>query len=314
MRELNRKKDVVCLILSYPPLNSRNNVTHRAWIRDVLEINHKVREAIYDSRKVNVSELFPEITKLLCHSIHDIEAHVPSHNLVKMCMGWSPRYRPQKAMLDLCFDDFMIRQILQSIQIPEIRSILISEVNDKTFPCRLKNLPPIRQMFDLVIQVNVNSCPTSKDIKDRIIEELGFSKSSRGEAEQLLRSQNFLILLDEFHTRKINLHELGNGWWNSDNTQKIVLINFLFHPWVPVDLEIRRNHHLLSWKLFCRNVGEVVHSSSIKQLAIHVIRQCSGHFLALVLMARALTEVKDVCIWQHASRVIGFLPTSHVED
>ena len=216
--------------------------------------------------------------------------------------------------LDLCIDDFMIRQFSQHIQIPEIRSILISEVNDKAFPCRLKNLPPIRQMFDPVIQVNVKSCLTSKDIEDRIIEELGFSKYSRGEAEQILRSQNFLILLDDFHTRRINLHELGNGWWNSDNTQKIVLISFLFHPGVLVDLEIRRNHHLLSWELFCRNVGEVVHSSTIQQLAIHVIRQCFGHFLALVLMARALKEVKDVCIWQHASRVIGFLPTSHVED
>ncbi|KAJ9687644.1 hypothetical protein PVL29_016217 [Vitis rotundifolia] len=232
-----------------------------------------------------------------------------------MCERWSPRHTtPKKAMLDLCIDDFMIRQFSQYIQIPEIRSILISEVNDKTFPCRLKNLPPIRQMFVLVIQVNVKSCLTSKDIEDIIIEEWGFSKSSRGEAEQLLRSQNFLIFLDDFHTRRINLHELGNGWWNSDNTQKIVWISFLFHPRVPVDLEIRRNHHLLSWELFCRNVGEVVHSSSIQQLAIHVIRQCSGHFLALVLMARALKEVKDVRIWQHASRVIGFLPTSHVKD
>ncbi|KAL6329137.1 hypothetical protein AAG906_007683 [Vitis piasezkii] len=54
--------------------------------------------------------------------------------------------------------------------------------------------------------------------------------------------------------------------------------------------------------------------SSIQQLAVHVLRQCSGHLLATVLMARALKEVKDVRIWQHASRVIGFLPTSHTED
>ncbi|KAJ9687645.1 hypothetical protein PVL29_016218 [Vitis rotundifolia] len=297
VRELNRKKDVVCLILSYPPFNSRNKETHIAWIRDALEINHKVREATY----------------------------VPSHILVKMCMGWSPRYRPQKAMLDLCIEDFMIRQILHYIQIPEIRSILTSEVNDKTFLCRLKNLPPIRQMFDLVIQVNVKFCLAIEDIEDRIIGELGFSISSRGEAEQFLRSQNFLILLDDFDTWRINLHDLGNGWWNSDNTQKIALISILNHRKVAaldlefrkvpvVDLEIRREHHLFSWELFCRNVGEVVHSSSIQQLALHVWRQCSGHLLATVLMARALKDVKDVRIWKHASRVICFLPTSHTQD
>ena len=98
------------------------------------------------------------------------------------------------------------------------------------------------------------------------------------------------------------------------HSKKIALISFLFHPDAPVDLQIRRKNHLLSWELFCRNVGEVVNSSSIQKLAIHVFRQCSGHFLATVLIARALKEVKDVLIWQHASRVIGFLPTSHTPN
>ncbi|RVW77559.1 putative disease resistance protein [Vitis vinifera] len=318
LEELNRKKDVVCLILSYPPFNSRNIETHRGWIRDVLEINHKASEALNREKQVNISDLSSKITGLLHHSIHDIEAHVPSHILVEMCVEmceevflWYPT--PNMATLNLCIDDFMIRQILQNIQISEIQSILISGVNDKTFLCRLKNLPPIRQMFDLVIQVNVKSCLTSKDIEDRIIEELGFSKSSRGEAEQLLRSQNFLILLDDFDPWMINLHDLGNGWWNSDNTQKIVSMCFSSFSGLPVaDLEIWGNYHLLSWKLFCENAGEVM--SSIQQLAVHLLRQCSGHLLATVLMARALKDAKNVRIWQHASRVIGCLPTSHAED
>ncbi|RVW73877.1 Disease resistance protein RPS2 [Vitis vinifera] len=255
LRELNRKKDVVCLILSYPPFDSRKIETHRGWIRDVLEITHKAREALNSEKQVNISELSSKITGLLHHSIHGIEAHVPSHILVEMCEEeylWYPT--PKMAMLDL-----------------------------------LKNLPPIRQMFD----------PSFKLI--------------RGEAEQLLRSQNFLILLDDFRPWRINLHELGNGWWNSDNTQKIVSMCFSSTPGVPVaDLVIRGNHHLLSWELFCKNVGEVM--SSIQQLAVHLLRQCSGHLLATVLMARALKDVKDVCIWQHASRVIGCLPTSHAED
>ena len=59
-------------------------------------------------------------------------------------------------MLDLCVDDFMIRQILQYIQIPEIRRIMISEATDKTFLYRLKKLPPVRQMFDIVIHIHLN--------------------------------------------------------------------------------------------------------------------------------------------------------------
>ncbi|KAJ9687647.1 hypothetical protein PVL29_016220 [Vitis rotundifolia] len=315
VRKLNMKKDVVCLILSYPPFNSRNNETHRAWIRHVSEITHKAREAFYRKKEVNVSELSSGITKLMRHSIHDIEALVPSDIIAKMLKWWSAGSTTlEKAMLDLCIDDFMIRQILECIQIPEIQRILILDVEDKNFLRRLKNLPRIRKMFDHVIPVNVEFCHTVTDIEDRIIEELGFSNSTRGEAEEFLRSQNFFILLDDFDPWGINLHDLGNGWWNSDNTQKIVCISFQFYPKLPADLEIGRNYHLLSWELFCRNVGEVMHSSSIQELAVHVLRQCSGHLLATVLMARALKEVKDVRIWQHASRVIGFLPTSHTED
>ncbi|RVW73881.1 Disease resistance protein [Vitis vinifera] len=223
--------------------------------------------------------LSSKITGLLHHPIHDIEAHVPSRIIKEMCHDvnqWSPT--PKMAMLDL-----------------------------------LKNLPPTMQMFDLVIQVNVKSCQAIEDIEDRIIEELGFSTSSRGEAEQVLRSRNFLILLDDLMPWVINLHDLGNGWWNSDNTQKIVLmICSGFRTMPVVDLEIKGRHHLLSWELFCKNVGEVM--PSIQQLAVHLLRQCSGHLLATVLMARALKDVKKVRIWQHASWVIGCLPTSHAED
>ena len=79
-----------------------------------------------------------------------------------------------------------------------------------------------------------------------------------------------------------------------------------------MDLAIWREDNLLPWNLFCRNVGEVMHSSSIQPLAVDVLRQCSGHLLAIVLIERALKDAKDVSIWQHASRVIGFrLTTSH---
>ena len=311
VRELNRKKDVVCLILSYPPFNSRNYETHIGWIRDVLEINHKARESL-DKKiiEVDVSELCSEINRLLHHSTHDLEAFIPQEIIEKMRhRSWFPGdTTPRNAMLDLCVDDFMIRQILQSIQIPEIRMVWISKANGKTFLCRLMKLPPVRQMFDIVIHINVEFLAV-KDIEDRIIEELGFSKSSRGEADEFLRIQNFLILLDHFN-RWRSLYPRGNGWWNSDKTQKMAFINNEFDRDTHGDLAIWREDHFLSWNLFCRNVSEVVHSSSIQPLAVDVLRQCSGHLLAIVLIGRALKDVKDVFIWHHASRVIGFRPTT----
>ena len=294
----------MCLILSfYHILLSTPYETHIGWIRDVLEINHKVRESL-DKKiiEVDVSELFSEINRLLHHSIHDLEAFILQEIIEKMHhRSWFPG--------DLCVDDFMIRQILQSIQIPEIRMVWISKANCKTFLCRLMKLPPVRQMFDSVIHINVEFLAV-KDIEDRIIEELGFSKSSRGEAEEFLRSQNFLILLDNFDGWR-SLYPRRNVWWNSDKTQKIAFINNEFDREADVDLEIKREDHLLSWNLFCRNVGEVMHSSSIQPLAVDVLRQCSGHLLAIVLIARALKDVKDVSIWQHAYQAIGFYQQHH---
>ena len=314
LEKLNRKKDLVCLVLSYPPFYSRNNETHRGWILDVLEITHKVRESLHKLKKEeNVSELSSEIDSLFHHSIHDLEAFIPVEITEGMPRrSWFPGdTKPRNAMLDLCIDDFMIRQILQSIQIPEIRRIVIPEEIDKTFLCRVKKLPPVRQMFDIVIHINVIPCLELEGVEDRIIEELGFSKSSKGKADEFLRSKNFLILVEHFRLSTIYLHDLGNGWWNSDKIQKIALIGIMVNLSMPVDLEIRREYHLLSWNLFCRNVGKlVVHSSSIQPLAVHLLRQCCGHLLAIVLIARALKDVKDVSIWRHASRAIDFLPTT----
>ena len=121
--------------------------------------------------------------KLLDHSIQDLQPFIPVKEIIEEMRrrSWFSRdTKPRNALLDLCVDDFMIRQILQCIQIPGIKRIMISEATDKTFLCRLKKLPPVRQMFDIVIHINVILCQELDYIEDIIIEELGFSKSSRG--------------------------------------------------------------------------------------------------------------------------------------
>ena len=85
---------MVCLILSYPPFNSRNNGKHRDWILDILEINHKVTGSRYKQEKeLNVSELSSEIDSLFHHSIHDLEAFIPAEITEEMpCRSWFSWY------------------------------------------------------------------------------------------------------------------------------------------------------------------------------------------------------------------------------
>ena len=88
--DLNRKKDLLCLILSYP-INMVNKDRHEGWIRDVLQINRKVREMekmLPKERKmtpVDTSKMYSEIITLLDHSMDDIEAYVPPEVINKMC-------------------------------------------------------------------------------------------------------------------------------------------------------------------------------------------------------------------------------------
>ena len=314
---MNRKKDVVCLILSYPPFNSFDKERHKSWIMDVLEINHQVRELEASSKEKEIyvqKVLSYEITRLLDHSTHDIEDYVPSFIINKMLKKNLVVRTPEREVLDLAID-FTVRQILQDLGIPELRRIGISGKDDKSLMSRLMNLPRTKEAFNIVIQVDVSSCCTIGEIEHSIVRKLGLSSSSRQEADELLKSKNFLILLDGF-APGINLYEVGTNWWNSKNIQKIVYRCGSLHRFDPpgVGLGIRLEDHLLSWELFRWNVGEVLHSSSIQCFVIHLLKQCCGHLLATILMARGLKGVNDVRIWEYASHILGLQPISQTED
>ncbi|RVW64209.1 hypothetical protein CK203_046378 [Vitis vinifera] len=279
--ELNKKKDIVCLILSYPPLNLVSKERHKGWIMDVLAVTHKVRELKVSSKEkeVNLPELVSDITRLLYHSFHDIEAYLPHDMIEKMREETTESRMPKKEVLNLTID-FAIRQILEYIEIPELRRIGISGIDDTRLVSRLKNLPSIRNMFDVIILVSASNYKTIEEIEDSIA------------------------------------RELGTNLWDLKNIQKIVSTSrFPGVHHMEVDLDIRLKDHLLSWELFYRNVKEE-HSSSIgiQLQAIHVLKQCCGHLLATVLMARALKGVNNVRIWEYSSHALQLLPPSQTED
>ncbi|KAL6328762.1 hypothetical protein AAG906_003779 [Vitis piasezkii] len=168
-----KKKDIVCLILSYPPMNSMNKERHENWVQDVLKMNHKVRK-------------------------------------------W------------------------------------------KTFSSK-------NNKVDASLYPNIR---------------------------------------------------VGSEWWNSENIQKIVCAtrSQKVCQRMAVDREIRLDDHLLSWELFCRNVGNIVHSSGFQHRATDVVQKCSGHLLAVVLMARALNMVFNVSTWEHASYLLSLPHRSQMED
>ena len=230
-------------------------------------------EASSKGKEINIQKVLSyEITRLMDHSTHDIEDYVPSFIINKMLKKNLVARTPEREVLDLAID-FTVRQILQDLGIPELRRIGISGKDDNSLMSRLTNLPGTKEAFNIVIQVDVSSCCTIGEIEHSIVRKLGLSSSSRQEADELLKSKNFLILLDGF-APGINLYEVGTNWWNSKNIQKIVYRCGSLHRFDPtgVSLGIRLEDHLLSWELFCWNVGEVLYSSSIQCFVIHLLK------------------------------------------
>ena len=80
------------------------------------------------------------------------------------------------------------------------------------------------------------------------------------------------------------------------------------------DLEIRLVDHLFTWKLFCMEVGNVVHFSGIQRLAIRMVKECKGDLLVIVLMARALRDFNEVHTWECASLALTLQPTQLRDD
>ncbi|GFY88592.1 hypothetical protein Acr_06g0005320 [Actinidia rufa] len=119
----------------------------------------------------------------------------------------------------------------------------------------------------------------------------------KGSLNQLL-PQNFFLHLD-CADGKIDLHDLNipdHGitvlTTGSQNIYEIM----------DVDLEIKMEDHLLPWELFCRDVGSSLVSSSsvIQQMAVWLVKECHGHLLAIILLARALKDVTDCGVWKMA--------------
>ena len=83
----------------------------------------------------------------------------------------------------------------------------------------------------------------------------------------LLKSKSFLILLDDVDlASSTNLNDVGTNWWNSKKFQKMVCTTGSMGrraDYTEADLEIRLVDHLFTWKLFCMEVGNVVHFSGI---------------------------------------------------
>ncbi|KAK7318901.1 hypothetical protein RJT34_03608 [Clitoria ternatea] len=78
-------------------------------------------------------------------------------------------------------------------------------------------------------------------------------------------------------------------------------------------LNIRTQDHLLPWEVFCSYVGSsmVRSSRAIQRIAVQIVKECRGHLLAIVLVAKSLKNVKDVKQWELALSKLHYTNPSY---
>ncbi|KAI8027614.1 Disease resistance protein [Camellia lanceoleosa] len=184
-----------------------------------------------------------------------------------------------------------------------IGKIGISGLGGEKVASALKDMQMVISKCSVVLCISVSRHHSIEEVRQNIATQTGRLRSgktdytSEGSLDQYL-PDNFLLLVDCIDGQ-IDLHDLkipNCGFLvlttQSQNVREIM----------DLDLEIRMEDHLLPWKLFCRNVGpSLVHSSCvIQQMAARLVKECHGHLLAIVLLARALKGVTDIGVWEFA--------------
>ncbi|KAK6240388.1 hypothetical protein SCA6_005777 [Theobroma cacao] len=390
---LNRKKDVLLLLSSYPMIMIDKSETDK-WIIDVLATMRHVKSTEKILFGVGVAKHWPGMTTLQELSgrlqklldvplMNDIEGVLPvdlvenlyrtteadlrpllevEQNIIRgktsksrgsasnsegAAMEAEKELQPMPAKCKTLVEDtelpakgtlnvpeeifdlaiyLAVRQILKCINRGYIWCITISGRDKKRVLGAVKQHQDIVSEFGYIIVFTVSEDQSGANVHGVFHLQKGFWLGGCFDSVDLtheyfdnLCSPGILLLTEDDYDKNMNL----------DQSTLPLLINLnklvdhkhsdsrfiIFTSKMATDMEIRMEDHLLSWKLFCRIVGEGLLSPSIQQIAASLVKECRGNLLAIILTARSLEKVTDdVNLWELAVKRLTMLPPSQIED
>ncbi|MCI05608.1 CC-NBS-LRR resistance protein, partial [Trifolium medium] len=164
------------------------------------------------------------------------------------------------------------------------------------------------------VKTHVTKNPDIKTIQGEIADWLGLrfaEETILGRAHRLRQrikmEKNILIVLDDIWII-LDLEKVGIPFGNEHNGCKLLMTSrnqdVLLQMDVPKDFTFKLG--LMSenetWNLFQFRAGDVVKDRNLQGLAIEVAQKCAGLPLAVVTVARAMKDKRDVQSWKHALR------------
>ncbi|EOX96984.1 Uncharacterized protein TCM_006103 [Theobroma cacao] len=390
---LNRKKDVLLLLSSYPMIMIDKSDTDK-WIIDVVAIMRHVKSTEKILFGVGVAKHLPGMTRLQELSgrmqklldvplMNDIEGVLPvdlvenlyrpteadlrpllevEQNIISgktsksrgspsnsegAAMEPEKELQPMPAKCKTLVEDtelsakgtlnapeeifdlaiyLAVCQILKCINRGYIWCITISGRDKKRVLEAIKQHQDIGSYFGYIIVFTVSEDQSGANVHGVFHLQKGFWLGGCFDSVDLtheyfhnLCSPGILLLREDDYDKNMNLDHSPLPF--SINLSKLVDHKhsdsrfIIFTSEMAADMEIRMEDHLLSWKLFCRIVGEGLLSPSIQQIAASLVKECRGNLLAVILMARSLKKViDDVNLWELAFKRLTMLPPSQIED
>lgn len=104
------------------------------------------------------------------------------------------------------------------------------------------------------------------------------------------------------------MREIGVPQTNNEKNSKLVVVTRDVRVCINMGvgkIEVKCLEEMEAWSLFKKTVGEnFIESPSILPLAMEVLHRCSGLPLAIVTMARAMTNNKTQHDWEDAKSVL----------
>ncbi|THF97289.1 hypothetical protein TEA_020904 [Camellia sinensis var. sinensis] len=186
------------------------------------------------------------------------------------------------------------------------------------------------KFFDDAVMAVVSQNPDIKKIQGQIASWLGFTELNEKENEierasmlcaRLNDVKKILVILDDVWA-KLNLANVGIPFGNDHPGCKIIITTrrkqvcrTMGNEWEKtkiVWLDVLSEQD--SWGLFRKNIGDVVASSALNDVAREVCKECGGLPIAVVTVAKAMKGKSNLEEWKNAAQELKKSVPTNIED
>ncbi|KAI7999718.1 Disease resistance protein [Camellia lanceoleosa] len=185
------------------------------------------------------------------------------------------------------------------------------------------------KLFDDAVMAIVSQNPDIKKIQGQIASWLGFTELNNKENEieratmlcaKLKDVKKILVILDDVWA-KLNWEDVGIPFGNDHPGCKIIITTrreqvcrTMGNEWEKtkiVWLDVLPEQD--SWDLFRKNVGDVVASSALNDVAREVCKECGGLPIAVVTVAKAMKGKSNLEEWKNAAQELKKSVPTNIE-